>query len=68
MPPGRSCRQNDEPGLKVQCVFRNTERLKQEAEIYPAELRQFMRLSIVANPDSMLNRNVQNDAAHMLSS
>ena len=51
---------------KAQCVFRNLDRLNLEAEITQAELRFFMSLSVVTNPDNMLICNYQNEATYSL--
>ena len=40
--------------------------MQKEAEISQADLRLLMRLSSVSNPDIMLGRNAQNQAAHTL--
>ena len=53
-------------GSKAQCVFRNAPGLQREADLSKAELQLFMRLSSVSNPDVMLGRNAQNQAAHTL--
>jgi hypothetical protein len=53
-------------GTRAQCVMRNTRRLRDEAEISTAELKEFLQLKVVAKPESILSRDNQNEAAHTL--
>ena len=46
---------------KAQCVYRNIKRLEDEAQISSQDMRKFMRLSIVANPESMLGRHTEDE-------
>lgn len=54
-------------GTRVQCVFHNADRLRNEADLSMSELRIFMNMKVAVNPERMLLRSEQNKAAHSLS-
>jgi hypothetical protein len=51
---------------RAQCVFKFVTRLRQEAALTLQELRRFMRLKAVDQPESMLCRDWPNPAAHFV--
>lgn len=53
---GESLELEPEIGSKVRCVRRNIKKLEDEAQINWQDLKEFMRLSVVANPESLLLR------------
>lgn len=53
-------------GTRSECVVSSTKRLKDEAHISLSELQNFLQLKAVVNPESIFQRDNQNEAAHSL--